>query len=71
MQSKQESNFEALLSTLVGFTVAVLAGYFIIFPIFGLKTSILDNIGITCFYTVLSYARIYLIRRFFAVRCGS
>jgi hypothetical protein len=63
-QSKKQSLTEAITNTFIGFIIS-LAASFIIFPLFGIKTSVLDNIGITIFYTVISILRTYIIRRFF------
>ena len=64
MQSKKLSALESMANTVVGFTLSVLAG-FIIFPLFGLETTPLDNLGIVLCFTTISFIRSYLIRRYF------
>lgn len=64
MQSKKHSLFEAVTNTGVGFLIS-LASIFIIFPIVGIESTPGKNIGITAYFTVISIARGYLLRRFF------
>lgn len=55
-----ESSFDIAM----GFVVSVLAGY-IIFPLFGIKITLLNNMGIVALFTVTSLGRRYITRRFF------
>lgn len=64
MQTKKQSLFEILTSVAVGYLVA-LASQIIIFPIFGIYVPIKDNLMIGLFFTAVSVARGYAVRRFF------
>lgn len=64
MQTKFGSFLESLTSTLLGFGVA-LVSQLIIFPKFGVHLSLQDNLYITLWFTLISVARSYLIRRLF------
>jgi hypothetical protein len=63
-QSRRLSLVEALASTAIGYVVAV-ATQFTVFPLFGLRVGIIENLGIGLIFTVVSVARSYLVRRFF------
>jgi hypothetical protein len=63
-QTKKQSFTEAITNTFIGFIIS-LAATFIVFPLFGIQTTVLDNIGITIFYTAISIIRSYVIRRWF------
>lgn len=64
-QPRWQSFLEANLNTFVGFVVSMLTWEFIIKPLWGFSTSVLDNLGITAIFTALSIVRGYLIRRYF------
>ncbi|HET8886810.1 MAG TPA: hypothetical protein VFM70_10715 [Salinimicrobium sp.] len=63
-QTKKHSFIEAITNTAVGFGIS-LASIFAIFPIMGIESSPTKNIMITVYFTVISIARGYLLRRFF------
>ncbi|MNF85891.1 hypothetical protein D3C84_683080 [compost metagenome] len=63
-QSRKGSPFEALTNVAVGLIVSMIANA-MVFPLYGFHPSLLDNIGITLIYTVISLARSYLLRRAF------
>lgn len=63
-QSKKNSLLEAVTNTAVGFMIS-LSATFIIFPLVGIESSAGKNILITLFFTVISIARGYLLRRLF------
>lgn len=65
MQTRRHSVIETLVNTGSGFVLAALAQQFIITPLFALQTSAVQNLWITVFFTVLSLARSYIVRRFF------
>ena len=65
-QSRLMSVCETLVSTAVGFVVSTLAWRFVVCPVWHIPYSAGQNYGITAFFTVLSLARGYTIRRFFA-----
>ena len=61
---------EALANVAVGFGVAV-ATQAIVFPLFGLRASLADNLTIGAIFTLASIARSYVLRRTFeAIRVG-
>jgi len=64
MQLKRHSLLESIINVLVGYGVA-LASQLAIFPIFGIRVSLQDNIVIGLFFTVISIIRSYVLRRIF------
>lgn len=64
MQTKKQSFFEAVTNTAVGFLIS-LAATFIIFPLVGFESSASKNIIVTLFFTAVSIARGFFIRRYF------
>jgi hypothetical protein len=64
MQTRTQSATESTVNILVGYTVNILAN-FAIFPIFGWDISVKQNLIIGVFYTVVSFARSYALRRFY------
>lgn len=63
-QSKKGSLLEAFINTAVGYGVAV-ASQIIIFPLFDIHISVAENMAIGVFFTVVSIARSYTLRRLF------
>ncbi len=63
-QSKLMSLAEALLNVAIGYIIAV-ATQLLVFPIFGLNVSLSDNLLIGAFFTVVSIARSFAVRRLF------
>jgi hypothetical protein len=64
MQLKKHSFMESITNVIVGYGVALLS-QIIIFPIFGIKVTIRDNVLIGLFFTVVSIIRSYALRRIF------
>ena len=64
MQTKKQSFIESLTNTAVGFTISLMAT-FIVLPLFNIKSSFAQNLGITICFTVISIIRGYVIRRYF------
>lgn len=64
MQSRLGSFIESLLNILVGSGVALLS-QLIIFPLYGVHLPLQDNIMITIWFTFISIARSYTLRRVF------
>jgi hypothetical protein len=64
MQSRAMSLVEAVANVVVGFAVAVLA-QMLVFPLFGLRASLDQNLGIGAIFTVVSLVRSYALRRVF------
>jgi len=64
MQSRLGSLLEISLNIFIGYCIAVIA-QIIIFPYFGLYVSLSDNMLIAALFTIVSFARGYIIRRVF------
>jgi len=64
MQTRLMSLVEAVANVLVGYGVAVLT-QMAVFPLFGLHTSLRDNLAIGAIFTLVSLARSYCLRRLF------
>lgn len=64
MQSKKQSFTEALVSTGVGFVVALISQVFIMW-FYGIAITFQQNVAVTVFFTGISILRGYAIRRFF------
>jgi len=65
MQKAKHSLIETLAGTAIGFVVSVLGWEFVVKPVWGIQTAFVENLSITLFFTVLSIARGYVVRRFF------
>ena len=65
MQRKIISLIEVSLSTTIGFTVALLAQMYVIFPLYGIDVKLMTNIEITIMFTIISVLRSYGVRRLF------
>ena len=63
-QSRVMSLVEAVANVIVGFGVAVVT-QILIFPIFGLHTTLAQNLKIGAVFTVVSIARSFALRRLF------
>lgn len=65
MQSKRRSFIESLTNVAVGCGVA-LGSQYLVFPIFGIHgVTFSEHLGITAWFTVISIARSYILRRWF------
>lgn len=64
-QPRLVSFYEAVFSTAIGFGLSFVVGQ-LVFPLYGWQISASQNLQITLIFTVLSIARGYAIRRFFA-----
>lgn len=64
MQTKKHSLIESLTNVAVGFGIS-LAATFAIFPLVGIASNGTQNLVVTVFYTIISIARSYVIRRYF------
>jgi hypothetical protein len=70
-QSRLMSLAEAMTNVAVGYGVAVVT-QILIFPIFGLHTSLGQNLAMGGIFTIVSLARSFLLRRVFeAVRVAN
>jgi hypothetical protein len=63
-QSRRRSLIEALTNTVVGYALAV-ATQFAVFPVFGLRVDVVENLGLGLIFTTVSLARGYVLRRLF------
>ena len=63
-QSRRMSLVEAVTNVVVGFGVALLT-QIIVFPLFGLRVSLDENVAIGALFTIASIARSYILRRVF------
>ena len=64
MQTKTQSMAESLINVAIGYGVALLA-QIAIFPLFGIRIQMRDNLLIGAIFTVISIARSYAVRRLF------
>jgi hypothetical protein len=63
-QSRATSFLKSLVSTIVGFAVAMVANALVL-PLFGFTPSLSENFLITCIYTLISVVRGYALERAF------
>ncbi|WP_374422746.1 hypothetical protein [Paracoccus sp. (in: a-proteobacteria)] len=63
-QSRLMSLVEAVANVIVGYGVAVVT-QIVIFPIFGLRTTLVQNLKMGAVFTLVSIARSYVLRRLF------
>ena len=64
MQTKKQSLIESVVNILIGYFTAVFS-QLLIFPLFDINIPIQDNLLIGLYFTLISLARSYLIRRYF------
>ena len=64
MQSRRQSLIEAITNVVVGYALAVLT-QIVVFPWFGLKVSLNDNLAIGAIFLIISLLRSYALRRLF------
>ena len=64
MQSRWMSFVEAVTNIVVGYGLAVLT-QIIVFPFFGLRTTLVENLLIGGLFTIVSLVRGYVLRRLF------
>lgn len=64
IQSRKDSILEAITNILIGSGIAFLS-QIIWFPLIGKEFTIMDNVMTTAFFTVVSFARSYWVRRLF------
>ncbi len=63
-QSRAMSLAEAVANVIVGYGIAVVT-QILIFPVFGLHTTLAQNLKMGAVFTLVSIARSYLLRRLF------
>ena len=64
MQSRRHSAAEAVANIAIGYAVSLVA-QILIFPLFGIYTSLGENVLIGATFTVVSLVRSYALRRMF------
>lgn len=64
MQTKFHSAIETILNTVIGYIVAIIS-QLIIFPMFGMYISFTSNLKIALYFSIISIARSYILRRVF------
>jgi hypothetical protein len=64
MQSRRQSLIEASANVVVGYALAVLT-QIVVFPWFGLRVSLGDNLAIGAMFVMISLLRSYTLRRLF------
>lgn len=67
MQTRKHSLIESITNVAIGYVVA-LASQLAIFPVFGIHVTINDNLLIGAWFTAISIARSYVVRRWFTRR---
>lgn len=63
-QTRKSSLAEAVVNVLVGFFVSMLSN-FVIFAIYGLQITMRAQLAVTVWFTLISIARSYMLRRVF------
>ncbi len=66
-QSRAGSFVESLTNIAIGYGVA-LASQLLVFPLFGIDVPLSDNLAIGAWFTAISLARGYAVRRWFEAR---
>ena len=64
MQTRKQSAIEAVMNIFIGYTINFIAN-FTLFPLFGWEISLQQNLILGVIYTLISFARSYMIRRFY------
>jgi hypothetical protein len=63
-QTRMESLVEAIVNVLIGFGIGFLS-QIVIFRAYGYQVTMAENLAMTCWFTAISIARSYCIRRWF------
>ena len=64
MQTRKQSAIESAMNIFIGYTINFIAN-FTLFPLFGWEISLQQNLIIGVIYTLISFARSYMLRRFY------
>lgn len=67
MQSRMESFIETCINIAIGYVIAI-CSQLLIFPHFGINLPLSTNLIMGGFFTVISIARSYFVRRYFNSR---
>ncbi|MEE9908625.1 hypothetical protein LWV33_14675 [Brucella intermedia] len=65
-QSRTMSLVESLTNVAIGYGIAVIT-QILVFPLFGLSTTLAENMAMGAIFTVVSIARSFTLRRLFEV----
>ncbi|MBY0431364.1 MAG: hypothetical protein K2Q10_09210 [Rhodospirillales bacterium] len=68
-QSRRMSLVEAAANVVIGYAIAV-ATQIVVFPIFGIRISLADDLAIGCVFALVSILRSYILRRLFELLRG-
>ncbi len=63
-QTRRQSLIEAAVGTFIGFCIALVSQVFLMW-FYNLETTLVEDVSITVFFTVVSVIRSYFVRRFF------
>lgn len=66
-QRKIHSFLEALTNTAIGWIVSFVFWITVVRPLFGIETTMAENVHITNLFTVISILRGYLVRRWYEI----
>lgn len=66
-QTRLGSFVEALINTLVGLVISLISTI-ILLPLVGIHSTMSQNVQLTVYFTAVSIARSYLLRRYFNAR---
>lgn len=66
-QSRTMSLVESLTNVAIGYGIAVIT-QILVFPLFGLSTTLAENMAMGAIFTVVSIARSYMLRRLFETK---
>lgn len=66
-QTKLGSLIEAMMNVVIGYGVALLS-QILVFPLFDIYVSLTTNLWIGAWFTLISLARSYVVRRWFNAR---
>lgn len=66
-QTKRDSTLEAVVNVWIGYWIAIFS-QLLVFPLFGIHVTILDNLLIGLYFTVISLVRSYCLRRYFNLK---
>ena len=64
MQTKKQSIVEAVVNTVIAYTISVITQV-LVFPLYGVQISLLANMELVAIFTIISFIRNYIIRRYF------
>lgn len=69
MQSRLGSLVESATNVVIGYVVALLS-QLAVFPMFGIYVTLAENLAIGAWFTAISIARSYVVRRWFNRRAA-